>query len=73
MGSWEQNMASFLHAFRLDSIKSRILAFAVLATLIPSLTTTWLSYTHNKRALTEKITAQLQRLFHLFRSIREPR
>ena len=62
MGSWEQNMASFLHAFRLDSIKSRILAFAVLATLIPSLTTTWLSYTHNKRALTDKITAELQNI-----------
>ena len=62
MGSWEQRIASFLHAFRLDSIKNRILAFAVLATLIPSLTTTWLSYTHNKRALTEKITAQLQNI-----------
>ena len=62
LGSWEQNMASFLHAFRLDSIKNRILAFAVLATLIPSLTTTWLSYTHNKRALTDKITAELQNI-----------
>ena len=62
MGSWEQNIASFLHAFRLDSIKNRILVFAVLATLIPSLTTTWLSYTHNKRALTDKITAELQNI-----------
>ena len=62
MGCWEQNIASFLHAFRLDSIKNRILVFAVLATLIPSLTTTWLSYTHNKRALTDKITAELQNI-----------
>ena len=62
MGSWEQNIASFLHAFHLDSIKNRILVFAVLATLIPSLTTTWLSYTHNKRALTDKITAELQNI-----------
>ncbi len=60
MGSWERYAANFLHAFRLDSIKRRILVFALIATLIPSLTTTWLSYVHNRRALTEKITAELQ-------------
>ncbi len=62
MGSWERHVASFLHAFRLDSIKSKILVFGVLATLIPSLTTTWLSYLHNRRSLTEKITAELQNI-----------
>ena len=62
MGSWERYVASFLHAFRLDSIKSKILVFALLATLIPSLTTTWISYVHNRRSLTEKITAELQNI-----------
>ena len=45
---------------RLDSIRNQILAFAVLATLIPSLSTTWLSYSQNKRSLEEKITSELQ-------------
>jgi diguanylate cyclase (GGDEF)-like protein len=44
---------------RLDSVKHRILLFAIVATLLPALTTTWLSYVHNKRALTEKTTAEL--------------
>jgi diguanylate cyclase (GGDEF)-like protein len=38
------------------------LVFALLATLIPSLTTTWLSYVHNRRSLTEKITAELRNI-----------
>ena len=62
MGSWERHAEHFLRAFRLDSIKRRILAFALLATLIPSLTTTWISYVHNRRALAEKITAELQNI-----------
>jgi len=56
--SWEQAISSFLHTFRLDSIKSKILVFVLLATLIPSLITGWLSYVHNKRSLTEKITEE---------------
>ena len=60
MVSWERHVASLLHLFRLDSIKRRILVFALVATLVPSLTTTWLSYVHNRRSLTEKITAELQ-------------
>jgi diguanylate cyclase (GGDEF)-like protein len=62
LGSWERYAANFLHVFRLDSIKRRILVFALLATLVPSLTTTWLSYVHNRRALTEKITAELKNI-----------
>ncbi len=62
MGSWERYVARFLHAFRLDSIKRKILVFALLATLVPSLTTTWLSYIHNRRSLTEKITAELRNI-----------
>jgi diguanylate cyclase (GGDEF)-like protein len=45
---------------RLDSIRSKLLVFALLATLIPSFTTAWISYQQNKRSLTEKVTRELQ-------------
>lgn len=57
---WEQAVAKQLRVLRLESIRSKLLAFAVLATLIPSCSTAWLSYTHNKRSLGEKITGDLQ-------------
>jgi diguanylate cyclase (GGDEF)-like protein len=44
---------------RLDSIKSKFVMFAVLATLLPSLTTVWISYVENKRALTAKASEEL--------------
>src|SRR5262245_57570401 len=44
---------------RVDSIRSRILMFAMLATLLPSLATAWFSYLENKRALTAKATEEL--------------
>jgi diguanylate cyclase (GGDEF)-like protein len=58
--SWEQVVTKGLRALRLESIRSKILVFAVLATLIPSLSTAWISYLQNKRALTEKISQELQ-------------
>lgn len=62
MRSWEEAIASFFHAVRLDSIKikRKILIFALLATLIPSLIMGWLSYVHNTRSLREKITEELR-------------
>ncbi len=62
MFAWEHRVASFLQAFRLDSIKKRILAFALFATMLPSLTTAWVSYTHNRQSLTQKITAELRNI-----------
>ncbi len=59
LGSWPQSVADFFRRLRLDSIKSRTVLFAILATLIPSLSTAWISYTQNWRALTEKITGEL--------------
>ncbi len=47
---------------RLDRIKNRIVLVALLATLIPSLGTAWVSYVQNKRALSEKITEELESL-----------
>jgi diguanylate cyclase (GGDEF)-like protein len=41
------------------SIRSKMLMFAVLATLLPSLTTVWISYIENKRALTGKASEEL--------------
>jgi len=58
--SWEQAVSRLLRALRLDSIRSKLLVFALLATLIPSLTTAWISYQQNKRSLTEKVTRELQ-------------
>ena len=47
-------------AFRLQSIKSRIVGLALLATLIPSLGMAWISYAQNRAALTDKIAEELQ-------------
>jgi diguanylate cyclase (GGDEF)-like protein len=56
---WERTISRFFHVFRLDSIKRKIMVFALLATLIPSLTMGWLSYVNNKRFLQGKITQEL--------------
>jgi len=45
--------------FRLDSIRGQILAFAILAALIPSLIISLIAYAQSRRALTEKITQEL--------------
>ncbi len=47
-------------AFRLESIKSRIVGLALLATLIPSLGMAWISYVQNRAALTDKIAEELR-------------
>jgi len=58
--SWEQTFANLLHVFRLDSIKRKVIAFAVLATLIPSLTMGWLAHSQNKQVLTAKTVEELR-------------
>jgi diguanylate cyclase (GGDEF)-like protein len=58
--SWERSVSRLLRVLRLDSIRSKMLVFGILATLIPSFTTAWISYLQNKRSLTEKITGELQ-------------
>jgi len=60
VSSWEQAVSGLLRALRLDSIRSKMLVFALFATLIPSFTTAWISYLQNKRSITEKITGELQ-------------
>src|SRR5438034_3718861 len=53
---------SFLRFFRFASIRTKMLMFAVVATLLPSLTTVWISYIENKRALQAKASEELQGL-----------
>ncbi len=60
MSSWETRAAALLQAVRLESIRKKILAFAILATLIPSVSTAWLSFRNNRQALSEKITETLR-------------
>lgn len=59
MTSWEQITSEHLIHLKLDRVRTKILAFAVLATLIPSVTTGLLSYLQSRRALTEKISSEL--------------
>src|SRR5438034_3806519 len=60
MRTWEQTVSYGLRALGLESIRNKLLAFAVLATLIPSISTAWVSYAHNQLSLTEKITGEQQ-------------
>ena len=48
-----------LGVLRPDSIRIKILVLAVLATLLPSVGTAWISYLENKRALEAKATEEL--------------
>jgi HAMP domain-containing protein/uncharacterized protein YjiS (DUF1127 family) len=50
---------SYLRLLRLDTVRSKILVFALLVTLIPSGLTAWISYNQNRRALEEKISQEL--------------
>ena len=60
MPALEKASTKLLGILHLASIRSKIIVFALLATLIPSLTMGWLSYVHNRRFLAEKITTELQ-------------
>jgi len=48
-----------LRVLRADSIRIKILVLAVIATLLPSVGTAWISYLENKRALEAKATEEL--------------
>jgi diguanylate cyclase (GGDEF)-like protein len=57
--SEQTSVARRLGVLRLDSIRVKILVLTVLATLLPSVTTAWISYLENKRSLTAKATEEL--------------
>jgi diguanylate cyclase (GGDEF)-like protein len=50
---------SYLRLLRLDTVRSKILVFALLVTLFPSGLTAWISYNQNRRALEQKISQEL--------------
>jgi diguanylate cyclase (GGDEF)-like protein len=56
---WETRAARVLGALGLDSVRSTILTLAVVATLIPALATSVLSYRQNRRAIRAKLDEQL--------------
>jgi diguanylate cyclase (GGDEF)-like protein len=55
----EQSISKPSRVLRLDSIRSRILFFAVFATLVPSITTAWIAYTHLKQSVTDKVAQEV--------------
>ena len=54
-----RRIQKILLQFRLDCIRGQILAFAILAALIPSLIISLIAYAQSRSALTEKITQEL--------------
>jgi diguanylate cyclase (GGDEF)-like protein len=57
---WEVRFSESLGLLHLSSLRDRILAFAVLAALVPSLITAFLSYEQNRRALNTRIGEELR-------------
>ena len=60
MAAEKQDKKRFLQVSRLNSIKTRIIVFALLATIIPSVSMGWFSYVQNKKFLNEKIKQELR-------------
>jgi len=57
---WEDTIARRLRALHLGSVRNQIFAFALLATLIPTLVTSVVSYHQSRESLTETIAAELR-------------
>ncbi|HXJ31276.1 MAG TPA: cache domain-containing protein, partial [Gemmatimonadales bacterium] len=55
----EQSISKPSRVLRLDSIRSRILGFAVVATLVPSITTAWIAYSHLKESVNGKVAQEV--------------
>ena len=60
MVSEEQPKTQFLQVSYLSSIKTKIIVFALLATVIPSVSMGWFSYVQNRRFLSDKIEQELK-------------
>ena len=60
MENEERHETRFIHVSRLQSIKTKIIIFALLATIIPSMTLGAISYVQSRKLLEEKITSQLR-------------
>lgn len=60
MSEWVEIIARPLRALHLDTIRNKVVVFAVLATLLPTLATTVVSYRQNQRLLTDTIVQGLR-------------
>ena len=58
-GTWERVASQALSAVFLHNIRTKIVVFAVLATLIPSVSTAWMANRQNARSIEEKINEEL--------------
>jgi diguanylate cyclase (GGDEF)-like protein len=56
----KEDKTRLLQVSRLNSIKTRIIVFALLATIIPSVSMGWLSYVQNRKFLNQKIKQELR-------------
>lgn len=59
LSNLEQSISKHSRTLHLDSIRSRILLFAMLATLVPSIATSWLAYSHLQDSLSAKVTQEV--------------
>jgi diguanylate cyclase (GGDEF)-like protein len=60
VSDFEESIARRARALRLGTVRNQILAFAVLAILVPTLVTTVVSYQHDRESLAETIDAELR-------------
>ena len=60
MSVWKDIVARQLRALHVDTIRGKILVFGLLATLVPTLATTLVSYTELKQSLSQQVTEQLR-------------
>ncbi|HEX9704994.1 MAG TPA: diguanylate cyclase [Gemmatimonadales bacterium] len=56
---WKETVARRLRELHLDTLRGKILVFAVLVTLVPSLATTLASYGSRRRSLDTRVTLEL--------------
>ena len=59
LGLWETRTGRVLRALGLDSVRTTILTLAVLATLIPAVSTSVIFYRQNRRAIRAKLDQEL--------------
>jgi diguanylate cyclase (GGDEF)-like protein len=60
LSSEEQPNTQFFQVSHLNSIKTKIIVFALLATIIPSVSMGWFSYVQNRKFLSDKIEQELK-------------
>ncbi len=60
MTTWERRTARIIEFLRLETIRARVLALAVAAALLPSLLTSWYTYSQNRAALTSRLGEELR-------------